>query len=80
MPSQSASEDFSTIADAFGVPYTYWAIGGIDPDRWRHAEAAGTLETDIPANHSPKFAPVIQPTLTTGTTAVVVAALAWLAQ
>ena len=79
-PSQSASEDFSTIADAFGVPYTYWGIGGSDPDEWHRAEAAGTLATDIPANHSPKFAPVIQPTLTTGTTAIVVAALAWLAR
>lgn len=79
-PSQSASEDFSTIADAFGVPYTYWGIGGSDPDEWHRADAAGTLATDIPANHSPRFAPVIQPTLTTGTTAIVVAALAWLAQ
>jgi hypothetical protein len=30
-------------------------------------------------NHSAAFAPVIQPTLDTGTQALVVAALAWLA-
>lgn len=32
--------------------------------------------TDIPVNHSPTFAPVIQPTLDTDTQALVVAALA----
>jgi amidohydrolase len=75
---QSASEDFSEIPDALGVPYTYWGVGGIDPDAYAKAEAAGTLTTDIPANHSPDFAPVIEPTLATGTAAAVVAALAWL--
>jgi hippurate hydrolase len=77
-PRQSASEDFSRIPDALGVPYTYWALGGIDAGKWQQAEAAGTLSTDIPANHSPRFAPVIEPTLKTGTAAIVVAALAWL--
>jgi hippurate hydrolase len=77
VPPQSASEDFSRIPDALGVPYTYWALGGIDADRWHEAEAAGTL-AEIPANHSPRFAPVIEPTLRTGTAAIVVAALAWL--
>jgi hippurate hydrolase len=75
---QSASEDFSEIPDALGVPYTYWGIGGIDPETYAKAEAAGTVSTDIPANHSPSFAPVIEPTLQTGTAAAVVAALAWL--
>jgi amidohydrolase len=78
-PRQSASEDFSVIPDALGVPYTYWAVGGIDARTWHAAEAAGRIASDIPANHSPKFAPVIEPTLETGTAAIVVAALAWLA-
>lgn len=78
-PRQSASEDFSRIPDALGVPYTYWALGGIDAKKWHKAEAAGRIASDIPANHSPKFAPVIEPTLQTGTAAIVVAALAWLA-
>ncbi len=77
-PRQSASEDFSRIPDALGVPYTFWALGGIDEKKWYTAEAAGKLATDIPANHSPHFAPVIEPTLKTGTAAIVVAALAWL--
>jgi hippurate hydrolase len=76
---QSASEDFSIIPDALGVPYTYWALGGIDAAAWHKAKAAGRLASDIPGNHSPKFAPVIEPTLETGTAAIVVAALAWLA-
>jgi amidohydrolase len=77
-PRQSASEDFSRIPDALGAPYTYWALGGIDDKKWHKAEAAGRLASDIPANHSPHFAPVIEPTLKTGTAAIVVAALAWL--
>src|SRR4029078_9746013 len=78
VPRQSASEDFSTIPDALGVPYTYWALGGIDAETWHRAEAAGTQAAHIPAKHSPRFAPVIEPTLETGTAAIVVAALAWL--
>jgi hippurate hydrolase len=31
MPMQTASEDFSDIPTALGVPYTYWGFGGIDP-------------------------------------------------
>jgi hippurate hydrolase len=79
LPLQTASEDFSDIPTALGVPYTYWGIGGTDPDTYRVAEAAGTLSRDIPVNHSARFAPVIQPTLDTGTEALVTAALAWLA-
>ena len=75
---QSASEDFSEIPEALRVPYTYWGVGCIDPDVYATAEAAGTVPTDIPANHSPNFAPVIEPTLKAGTAAAVVAALAWL--
>jgi metal-dependent amidase/aminoacylase/carboxypeptidase family protein len=76
---QTASEDFSDIPNTLGVPYTYWGIGGIDPAVYRTAAEAGRVAQDIPVNHSPDFAPVIQPTLDTGTQALVVAALAWLA-
>ena len=71
------SEDFSDIADAFGAPYTYWGFGGTDPTL-HDATDSSRKEKDIPGNHSPHFAPVPQPTLTTGTQALVVAALAWL--
>lgn len=80
LPRQTASEDFSDIPKAFGVPSTYWGIGGIDPQRYQQAVSAGRLSQDVPVNHAADFAPVIQPTLDTGTTALTVAALAWLAQ
>lgn len=78
LPQQSASEDFSDIPNALGAPYTYWGIGGIDHDTYRKADQAGRVAQDIPVNHSANFAPVVQPTLDTGTQALVVAALAWL--
>ncbi|WP_448638561.1 amidohydrolase [Geodermatophilus sp. URMC 63] len=76
---QSASEDFSDIPAALGVPSTYWFVGGTDPEVYRAAEAAGRVAQDVPVNHSAGFAPVLQPTLDTGTQALVVGALAWLA-
>jgi hippurate hydrolase len=76
MPEQTASEDFSDIPAALGVPYTYWGIGGIDPAAYRKAAEEGRVAQDIPVNHSSTFAPVIQPTLDTGTQALVVAAMA----
>ncbi len=78
IPPQSASEDFSDIPHALGAPYTYWFVGGVDPDAYHQAELAGRVAQDIPVNHSAVFAPVVQPTLDTGTEALVVAALAWL--
>ena len=78
LPQQSASEDFSDIPNALHTPYTYWGIGGIDPDTYHTAERAGRVAQDIPVNHSATFAPVVQPTLDTGTQALVVAAMAWL--
>jgi metal-dependent amidase/aminoacylase/carboxypeptidase family protein len=74
---QTVSEDFSNIPDAAGVPYTYWALGFTDEKTYRAAEKAGRLQ-DLPTNHSPKFLPPLQPTLRTGTEALVTAALAWL--
>lgn len=77
---QTASEDFSNIPNALGTPYTYWGIGGIDAEKYERARAAGRVAQDIPVNHSEFFAPVVEPTLSTGTQALVVAALAYLAK
>ncbi|MCU1519303.1 MAG: amidohydrolase, partial [Pseudarthrobacter sp.] len=77
---QTASEDFSRIPDAFGVPYTFWMIGGADPETYRAAVVNGTVSQDIPANHSPFFAPIMDPTLEVGVRAQVVAALSYLAK
>ncbi|MFE7398660.1 M20 family metallopeptidase [Streptomyces sp. NPDC057557] len=73
---QTASEDMSELPRAFGAPFTYWGIGGIDADLYAQAAKNGTIAQDIPVNHSPTFAPAIQPTLDTGVSAMTVAALA----
>ncbi|TMS53919.1 amidohydrolase [Mycobacterium sp. DBP42] len=78
MPAAPASEDFSDIPVALGAPYTYWGFGGIDEQAFHAAVMADRVSADIPVNHSPRFAPVIQPTLDTGTQALVVAGLSWL--
>jgi amidohydrolase len=78
LPLQTASEDFSDIPKALSAPYTYWGIGGVDRNTYRRAAEAGRVSEDIPVNHSAMFAPVIQPTLDTGTQAMVSAAVAWL--
>ena len=77
-PKVMGSEDFSDIANGVGAPYSYWLFGGADPAAFAKAFAAGTVASNIPSNHSPRFAPVIQPTLDTGTAALVAAAMAWL--
>lgn len=77
-PRVMGSEDFSDIATAVNAPYSYWLFGGTDPAAFHAAVEANRVGSDIPANHSPHFAPVIQPTLDTGTCALVAAALAWL--
>lgn len=61
----TASEDFAMIAKAFNAPYCFWALGGSQEG------------VNIP-NHSPFFAPEMQPTLRTGTEALVAAALEFL--
>ena len=61
----TASEDFSTIARAFGVPYCFWVFSGREEEK------------DLP-NHSPHFAPLLQPTLRTGTEALIAAAMSYL--
>ncbi|MGO4330791.1 amidohydrolase [Cupriavidus sp. 2TAF22] len=73
----SASEDFSVFGRTWNVPYVFWFVGGTDPDVYAQAKAAKQINK-IPSNHSPKFAPVIHPTLETGMQALLTAASAWL--
>jgi len=60
------------------APAVYWFFGGDDPEVYDKAKKDGALGA-LPANHNPRFAPVIHPTLQTGVKALVVAAHAWLA-
>jgi amidohydrolase len=73
----SASEDFTVIPRAWNVPSVYWLVGGFDPQKYAEAERTGSLN-ELPSNHSPDFAPVINPTLRTGIEAMLAAAGAWL--
>ncbi|MBJ6118891.1 amidohydrolase [Pontibacter sp. BT310] len=72
----SASEDFSVFGRNWKVPYVFWFVGGTDPKTFQEAKNAGKLNS-IPSNHSPKFAPVLHPTLKTGLQAMMTAAAAW---
>src|SRR6202045_91389 len=61
----SASEDFGSFGTEWHVPSVFWFVGGTDPNVYDEAKAAKKL-TELPVNHSPKFAPVLHPTLQTG--------------
>lgn len=75
----TGSEDVSWFARESGAPLVYWFWGGVDPEKYAHALSEGTIEKDIPTNHSPYFAPVMQPTLSNGVANIVVAAREFLA-
>ncbi|KAA0999187.1 amidohydrolase [Paraburkholderia panacisoli] len=75
----AASEDFSIFGREWGVPYAFWFIGGTDPDLFQKAVEEKKLN-EIPSNHSPKFAPVLDGTLRTGLEAMLCAAGAWLSK
>lgn len=74
---EMGSEDFSELPHAWGVPYCYWGFGAFDEKEWAAAEERGDVDATFPSNHSPHFAPVIQPALDTGVRAMVAAAMAW---
>ncbi|MCG5214900.1 amidohydrolase [Streptosporangium sp. KLBMP 9127] len=78
MEPMMGSEDFGLFGTRAGAPSVFWGVGGADPDVYARAEQAGRLAEDVPGNHSPFFAPVVEPTLSTGVEALVTAALAWL--
>ena len=70
----TGSEDVSWFAREAGVPLVFWFWGGVDTQTYADAKAGGTIDRDIPTNHSPYFAPMLQPTLGRGVDALVVAA------
>jgi amidohydrolase len=64
----TGSEDFSQYVEQ-GIPGFYFSLGGADPDKFAEAKASGTM---LPSNHSPLFAPDVDPALRTGIAAEVV--------
>jgi amidohydrolase len=73
-PRPTASEDFSVLADAVGAPFAYWLFGGTDAKKYDEALKSGKV-SELPINHSSSYAPIIEPTLRTGTDALALAAL-----
>lgn len=71
------SEDFGILGSAIDRPYCFWFFGGHDPKLFE-GHSGGSEHHSIPVNHSPYFAPILQPTLTVGVDALVVAALTYL--
>jgi hippurate hydrolase len=61
-PPITASEDFSYIVEQ-GIPGFYFDLGGADPVAFEKAVASGAT---LPSNHSPLFAPDVEPALHTG--------------
>jgi amidohydrolase len=74
----TGSEDFGIFGDTIGVPYCYWIFGGTEPATYLAAVEADRVAEDIPSNHSPFFAPALEPTVSTGVSALVAASLSWL--
>jgi hippurate hydrolase len=73
----TASEDFSVFSRAWDVPGVFWFVGGTDRATFEQAERAGRV-AELPSNHSPQFAPVLNPTLRTGIETMLAAASVWL--
>jgi hippurate hydrolase len=67
----SASEDYSEFVLA-GVPSFYWSLGGYDPAKVEEARRTGV---PLPANHSPYFAPLPEPSIRTGVVAMTLAVI-----
>src|SRR6202789_2550024 len=61
------SEDYAFFVEQ-GVPSLYFSLGGADPQKYAQAQAAGV---PLPSNHSPLFAPDVNPALHAGIAAEV---------
>ncbi len=77
----TGSEDVGLFATAAGAPCVYWILGGADPAAFAGATSEAELLARVaaqPSNHSPFYAPVVDPTLSVGVAALVAAARCWL--
>ncbi len=61
------SEDYAYFVEQ-GVPSLYFSLGGADPQKYADAKANGVA---LPSNHSPLFAPDVEPALRAGMAAEV---------
>ena len=68
LPPNMASEDYSAFVQA-GVPSFYFSLGVANPAKFTEAKTSGV---ELPSNHSPFFAPDMEPSLKTAIEAEVV--------
>jgi hippurate hydrolase len=77
----TGSEDVGILATAASAPCVFWLLGGADPTAFAGATDIAAMQRvvhGLPSNHSPLFAPVIEPTLRLGVAALTRAARTWL--
>lgn len=74
----TGGEDVGILSTSSWAPLCYWFLGGTPSAEYAMAASRGTLDHDIPLNHSPFYAPVIEPTLSMGIATLTTAARAWL--
>ena len=78
----TGSEDVGLLATAAGAPIVFWLLGGADPAVFAGASGLqdiARIVTGLPSNHSPLYAPVEDPTIRIGVSALSAAAREWLA-
>lgn len=74
----AGSEDVGILATSSGAQLSYWLLGGTDPSLFTTGDMTDPALRTVPSNHSPHYAPVIEPTLTIGVSALVTATRTWL--
>ncbi|MDI1463417.1 amidohydrolase [Catellatospora sp. KI3] len=77
----TGSEDVGVLAAAAGAPLVFWLLGGADPAAFEGASSPSELArvvAGLPSNHSPRYAPVEEPTISVGVAALASAARHWL--
>src|SRR5690606_6573388 len=74
----AGSEDVGILATGSGAPLSYWLLGGADPALFTTGDMSDPALLEIPSNHSPHYAPVLDPTLGIGVRALVSATREWL--
>ena len=78
----TGSEDVGVLAAAAGAPIVFWLLGGADPAAFAGASSRQDIARIVgrlPSNHSPLYAPVEDPTIKIGASALSAAAREWLA-
>ncbi|NEB81970.1 amidohydrolase [Streptomyces sp. SID14478] len=79
----NGSEDFGLFGTALGAPSVFWHFGGVDPAAFAGLDAetlaARGLPAEVAVNHSPRYAPLQDPTIELGVRALLGAARTWLA-